>query len=410
VREASDPDRGGFAMNEAAADTDKRHLWNLDPDFVFLNHGSFGAMPKAIIEKQHQLRLRIESQPVRHFQREIDSLLAASRERLARLVNADPEGLVFVPNATTGVNTVLRSLALRPGDEIIITNHIYNACRNAVQLVARQSGAKVITVHVPFPVRSKNEVMDLVMGRVTGRTRFVLIDHITSPTALLFPVEEIVREMSSRGIDVMVDGAHAPGMVPLNIASMGVPYYTGNCHKWLCAPKGSAFLFIREDKRKDVRPLVISHGANSTRIDKSFLHLEFDWTGTDDYSPYILVGDCIDYLESLYPAASPSIWNATAGWQWRRRTSCARLSAPMSRVPKTCWGQWHQFRSSLSKNRRKCTQEELWMRFRKDCSTTTGSRSPSLPGSPRRGGWSESRLKRTTHCPTTERWHRRYQR
>lgn len=288
-------------MNEAAADTDKRHLWNLDPDFVFLNHGSFGAMPKAIIEKQHQLRLRIESQPVRHFQREIDSLLVASRERLARLVNADPEGLVFVPNATTGVNTVLRSLALRPGDEIIITNHIYNACRNAVQLVARQSGAKVITVHVPFPVRSKNEVMDLVMGRVTGRTRFVLIDHITSPTALLFPVEEIVREMSSRGIDVMVDGAHAPGMVPLNIASMGVPYYTGNCHKWLCAPKGSAFLFIREDKRKDVRPLVISHGANSTRIDKSFLHLEFDWTGTDDYSPYILVGDCIDYLESLYP-------------------------------------------------------------------------------------------------------------
>ena len=134
-------------MNEAAADTDKRHLWNLDPDFVFLNHGSFGAMPKAIIEKQHQLRLRIESQPVRHFQREIDSLLAASR-KAGRLVNADPEGLVFVPNATTGVNTVLRSLALRPGDEIIITNHIYNACRNAVQLVARQSGAKVITVHV----------------------------------------------------------------------------------------------------------------------------------------------------------------------------------------------------------------------------------------------------------------------
>lgn len=279
----------------------KRDLWNIDPTFVFLNHGSYGAMPKAIIDKQHNLRLHVESQPVRHFQREFDALIHESRVKLAGLVNADPGGIVFVPNATTGVNTVLRSLDLSPGDEILVTDHIYNACRNAVELVARKAGAKVVTTHVPFPVSSKEQVKELVLSGVTDKTRFVLIDHVTSPTALVFPVEDIASELHSRGIDVMVDGAHAPGMIPLDLTKMGVAYYTGNCHKWLCAPKGSALLYIREDKRKSVRPLVISHGANSTRTDKTFLHLEFDWTGTDDYSRYILVGDCIDYLDSLYP-------------------------------------------------------------------------------------------------------------
>jgi isopenicillin-N epimerase len=288
-------------MDTSAPETGKKHLWNLDSTFTFLNHGSFGAMPKAIIEKQHELRLEIESQPVRHFQRQLDGLLDSSRKRLAGLVGADPEGLVFVPNATTGVNTVLRTLDLSPGDEILVTDHIYNACNNAALLCARQSGAKAVTAHIPFPVESSRQVKDLILERVTERTRFVLVDHITSPTALIFPVEELVAELDSQGIDVMVDGAHAPGMVPLDLGAMGVPYYTGNCHKWLCAPKGSAFLYIREDKRKRVRPLVISHGANSVRTDKSFLHLEFDWTGTDDYTPYILVGDCIDYLDSLYP-------------------------------------------------------------------------------------------------------------
>ncbi len=278
-----------------------KHLWNLDDTFTFLNHGSFGAMPKAIIEKQHLLRLHIESQPVRHFQKELDELLDASRRKLASLVGASPEDLVFVPNATTGVNTVLASLNFSPGDEILVTDHIYNACNNAAIHVARKTGAKVVTAHVPFPLQSEEEVIDAVLGALTERTKLVLIDHVTSPTAVIFPVERIAAELASKGIDVMVDGAHAPGMIPLDLHKLGVAYYTGNCHKWLCAPKGSGFLYIREDKKKGIRPLVISHGANSTRTDKSFLHLEFDWTGTDDYTPYILVGDCIDFLGSLYP-------------------------------------------------------------------------------------------------------------
>lgn len=278
-----------------------RALWNLDPAFTFLNHGSYGAVPGSILEKRYQLELRLESQPVRFFMREFEELLSRARERLSKFLGADPEGLVFVHNATTGVNTVLKSLRFSPGDEILITDHIYNACRNVVHWVVSRDGATVNVVETPFPISSRSEVLNRILDRVSERTKLVLIDHVTSPTALVFPVEEIVAEMSLRGIDVLIDGAHAPGMLPLNLRALGAAYYTGNCHKWMCAPKGSAFLYIREDRRRLIRPLVTSHGANSPRQDKSFLHLEFDWVGTDDYTPFLLIPDCIEFLDSLYP-------------------------------------------------------------------------------------------------------------
>ena len=284
-----------------------RDLWNLDPSFTFLNHGSYGAMPKSVIEAQHRLRLHVESQPVRHFQRETDSLLDKARTALAGFLGADPAGLVFVSNATTGVNTVLKSLQFQPGDEILVTDHIYNACNNAAEFVARQAGAKVVTVHIPFPVASSDDVKERVLAGVTPRTRLLLIDHVTSPTALVFPVAEIIQELRPRGIEVMVDGAHAPGMLPLNLQGLGATYYTGNCHKWLCAPKGSAFLYLSEEVRSKVRPLTISHGANSTRTDKSFLQLEFDWTGTDDYTRFMLIPECLDFLKSVYPGGVPEL-------------------------------------------------------------------------------------------------------
>ncbi len=276
-------------------------LWGLDPSFTFLNHGSYGAVPLEILKEQYELHLHIESQPVRFYGREIEEMLETARYRLASFICADPEGLVFVPNATTGVNTVLKSLSFLPGDEIVITGHIYNACRNAVNTLVRRDRIKVRLVKVPFPIASGSVVTERVLGQVTGRTRLVLLDHITSPTALVFPVQELAAELSRRNIDILVDGAHAPGMIPLNIEELQVAYYTGNCHKWLCAPRGSAFLYIRKDRRNLIRPLVTSHGANSTRTDKSFLHLEFDWTGTADYTPYILVPNCIDFLSSLFP-------------------------------------------------------------------------------------------------------------
>ncbi len=282
-----------------------RDLWNLDPSFAFLNHGSYGATPKSIMEAQYKLRMHVETQPVRYYGREIDSLFDKARSALAAFLVADPEGLVYVPNATTGVNTVLRSLDFREGDEILVTDHVYNACNNAALYVSKKTGAKVVTVHIPFPVESPSVITERVLEAVTPRTRLVLIDHVTSPTALIYPVEEIIRELAPRGIEVLVDGAHAPGMLPLDLTKLGATYYTGNLHKWVCAPKGSAFLWISEDARSKIRPLTISHGANSTRTDKSFLHLEFDWTGTDDYSAFLVIPQCLEFLASLYPGGIP---------------------------------------------------------------------------------------------------------
>ena len=278
-----------------------RKLWALDPSFTFLNHGSFGAAPIEILKKQYELHLHIESQPVRFFAREVEDMLEKARGRLASFIGADSKGLVFVPNATTGVNTVLKSLSFCAKDELVITDHIYNACRNAVDTLVDRDRITVRIVKVPFPIESKSVVTELVLEQVTNRTKLVILDHITSPTALIFPVEELVSILSKRGIDVLIDGAHAPGMVPLNMETLQAAYYTGNCHKWICAPKGSAFLYIRNDRRNLVRPLVTSHGANSARKDKSFLHLEFDWTGTGDYTPYIMIASCIDFMDSLFP-------------------------------------------------------------------------------------------------------------
>ncbi|MBP8614469.1 MAG: aminotransferase class V-fold PLP-dependent enzyme [Firmicutes bacterium] len=278
-----------------------RHLWPLDSSFTFLNHGSYGAVPNIIIEAQNELHLHIESQPVRFFGREIESMLDEARVALSSFLDADSEGIVFVPNATTGVNTVLKSLRFSHGDEIVITNHIYNACRNAVNTLVQKYGVAVRTVEIPLPIQSKDSVLISILNAVTNKTKLVLVDHVTSPTAVVFPIEELASILSSRGIDVLVDGAHAPGMIPLSIRNLPVAYYTGNCHKWLCCPKGSAFLYVRKDRRNLIRPLVTSHGANSTRTDKSSFHLEFDWTGTDDYTPYILIPRCIDFLDSLLP-------------------------------------------------------------------------------------------------------------
>jgi len=310
-------------------ESDSRSLWNLDRSFMFLNHGSYGAVPRSIIEEQHRLRLHIDSQPVRFFTREMEPLMEAARERLAAFLGADPAGTVFVPNATTGVNTVLKSLDFRPGDEILTTDHVYNACNNAAEFVARKTGATVVTAHVPFPLRSPGVVTERVLEGVTPRTRLLLIDHVTSPTALVFPVAEIVREFRSRGIQVLVDGAHAPGMLPLDLKSLGATYYTGNCHKWMCAPKGSAFLYIGEEARSKIRPLTISHGANSTRTDKSFLHLEFDWTGTDDYTQFILLPACIDFLGSLYPGGVGELMRRNHGKAvWAMEYLCEVFDAP----------------------------------------------------------------------------------
>lgn len=275
--------------------------WGLDPDVVFLNHGSFGACPRVVLEKQRELRELMEREPIRFFVETAEGMLDQARACVARLVNGDAEGIAFVPNATAGVNTVVRSLKFQPGDELLTNTHEYNACNNVLRYAAEQYGAKVVMADVPFPVRSSREVADAVLGAVTSRTKLVMLSHITSPTGLVFPIGPIVEECSRCGIETLIDGAHAPGMVPIDLKALGATYYTGNFHKWLCAPKGAGFLWVSESRRADIRPLIISHGANSTRMDRPRYRVEFDYTGTFEITPYLCVPTAAEFLSSLFP-------------------------------------------------------------------------------------------------------------
>ena len=293
-------------MHDGGVTSPHARHWSLAPDVVFLNHGSFGACPSAVLEEQQRWRARLERNPMEFLVREIDALLAEARRALSAFVGADPDDLAFVANATTGVNAVVRSLDFRPGDEILTTDHAYAACRNALDYVAGRCGAKVVVAQVPFPIGGPEEVVQAILAAVTGRTALAMVDHVTSPTGLIFPIERIVRELAARRIDTLVDGAHAPGMLPLDLRSLGAAYYTGNCHKWLCAPKGAAFLWVRPDRQDRVRPLVISHGATGS-AERSRFRAEFDWVGTDDITAYLCVPRAIEFLGSLLPGGWPEL-------------------------------------------------------------------------------------------------------
>ncbi|HYB42908.1 MAG TPA: aminotransferase class V-fold PLP-dependent enzyme [Candidatus Methylomirabilis sp.] len=309
---------------------DLADLWPLDRRLTFLNHGSFGACPAEVLRHQGALRAEMEAEPVRFLSRELDDRLDAARRPLGAFLGADPDDLAFVNNATSGVNAVLRSLRLEPGDELLTTDHAYNACRNALRFAAERWGARVAVADVPFPVGSPVAVADAVMAAVTPRTRLALLDHVTSATGMILPIEELIAELGRRGVEVIVDGAHAPGMIPLDLPALGAGFYSGNCHKWLCAPKGSAFLWVRRDRQPAVRPLTISHGATAERPGRSRFHLEFDWTGTDDPTAWLTVPKALEYLGSLVTGGWPALMarNRQLALEARRLLCAAAGSAP----------------------------------------------------------------------------------
>lgn len=294
-------------MPKRPAPTILRRQWGLKPGVVFLNHGSFGACPKVILALQARLRQEMEAEPVQFLWRRFEERLEPSRIELARFLGARSHDLVFVANATTGINAILRSLKLRRGDELLTTNLDYNACHNALIETARRGGVKLVAAQVPFPLRSEDQVIEAILKTITPRTRLAMIDHVTSDSGLVFPLARIVRELSERGIDTLIDGAHAPGMLPLSLGKLGATYYTGNLHKWVCAPKGAAFLWAREDKQADLQPAVVSHGNNRPRPGFTAFQDRFDWTGTFDPTAWFCVGESIRWMSQLLPGGWPEL-------------------------------------------------------------------------------------------------------
>jgi len=300
--------------------------FTLDPGITFLNHGSFGACPAPVLARQSQLRAQLERHPGRFFMQDLESLMDAVRHELAAFLHASADGVAFVQNATQGVNTVLRSLSFKEGDELLTTDHEYNACKNALDFVAARSGARVVVAKVPFPIDGPDAVLDAVLASVTPKTRLLLIDHVTSPTALVFPIARIVSEVRARGVETLVDGAHAVGMLPLDLEAIGAAFYTSNCHKWLCAPKGCAFLHVREDWQDRIVPLSISHGRNAERPGRSRFRLLFDWTGTQDPSAFLALPAVLAFMGSVVPGGVRALGERNHALAvWGRDVVCERL-------------------------------------------------------------------------------------
>ena len=275
----------------------RRLQWSLDPNTIFLNHGSFGAVPKAIRLKQFAIEDELESDPVRFMLHTYPSKLADARKALADFVGAAPEQLVFVRNATEGVNAIVHSMPIEPEQELIYSNHGYNACNEAIRHASKARGFRIKEWKIPWPEPSSADIEDSLLDALTPNTRWVLLDHITSPTALRLPIERIVRLLDQRGVQVIVDGAHAPGMLDLNLNALGAAYYVGNLHKWVCNPRGTAFLFSKTPETP-LLPRIISHGSSDFIEPKLNRFCEsFDWPGTQNPSHWCVLPETLRWFK-----------------------------------------------------------------------------------------------------------------
>ena len=271
----------------------------LDPDVIFLNHGSFGATPKPVIEAYQSWQLRLERQPVLFLGRELDGLLRESRIVLGGYFNSDADDLVYIPNATHGVNIIAHSLGLKPGDEILTTDHEYGACDYTWDFVCGKTGTKYIHQPIPLPVHSEEEIVNQFWLGVTPLTKAIYLSHITSPTALRLPVEQICKRAKEAGILTIVDAAHSPGQIPVDLQALDADIIFGNCHKWLLNVKGSAFLYVRRELQHLIEPLIVSWGYNptpETTTGSRFIDL-LQWTGTKDPTAALTVPTAIQFMQ-----------------------------------------------------------------------------------------------------------------
>lgn len=279
----------------------------LSPEVIYLNHGSFGACPRPVMEQLHAWQRRMESQPTAHLGRDILALMQEARAALGAYLNVPGRDVVYFSNPTTAVNAVMRSmltappdspLHLEPGDEILTSDHEYGAMVRTWRFFAKHSGARLVAQEIPLPLTTRKAFAEAFWEGVTSRTRVIFLSHITSQTALIFPVEEVIRRAQAAGILTIIDGAHVPGHIPLDLRALGADIYTGALHKWLCAPKGTAFLYVRPELQPYLEPLVVSWGYESEQPGESQFVDYFEWQGTRDMSPFLSVPAAIAYQQA----------------------------------------------------------------------------------------------------------------
>ena len=269
------------------------------PDVIFLNHGSFGATPKPVMEAYQNWQIRLENQPVQFLGREINELLLEARKVLGSYLNASADDLVFIPNATVGANIIARSLQLTPDDEVLSTNHEYGACDYAWEFVCQKTGSSYIRQPIPLPVHDEEEIVEQFLKGISPRTKVIYLSHITSPTALRLPVKQICQHAKEKGILTVVDAAHSPGQIPVDLQDLGADVVFGNCHKWMLSPKGAGFLYVRREIQHIIEPLIVSWGYHATdEIATGSQFIDYlQWTGTHDPSAYLSVPAAIQFMQ-----------------------------------------------------------------------------------------------------------------
>ncbi|HYE63080.1 MAG TPA: aminotransferase class V-fold PLP-dependent enzyme [Phycisphaerales bacterium] len=284
-----------------------KDLWSIDPSLTFLNHGSYGAVPKAAAKAQAALRERVERDPVRFYKSDLEGLLDEMRQKLGAFLNCRAADIAPCANATYALCHILYATPLKAGDEVLITDHEYSSLTNELERICAKTGAKVVKAAVPFPIQSPEQVAEAFLSCVTNRTRIAFISHITSGSSLVFPVAPIVKEFNARGIDIVVDGAHSPGHIPVDIAALKPTYFVTSGHKWLCGPKGTGFVYVRPDKQATFRPVCLSSRANKVRPERALFLRDFDYQGTDDYSCNLTVPHSIAAVGSMLPGGWPAV-------------------------------------------------------------------------------------------------------
>ena len=286
-----------FINMELGSDSVKS-LFMLDSNVTHLNHGSFGACPRLIFDSLVKWQELLEREPVKHLAFDVFGYLEKSREALSSYVKCHKDDIVFFPNPSTALNTVLRSLDLKKGDEILTTSHEYGAMDRAWRFLCKKTGSVYINQNIPFPLLSKDHFIHEFKKGISARTKVIFLSHITSPTALVFPVKEICYIAREKNIITIIDGAHAPAQLDLDISDINPDFYSGACHKWMCSPKGVAFLYVKKEFQQMMEPLVISWGYESENPSHSQFLDYMQWQGTNDISAYLTVPDTIRFLEN----------------------------------------------------------------------------------------------------------------